>query len=38
MPTLAEVVEIDERVIKKSQATLDSTALDEILRRRRANG
>ena len=37
-PTLAEVVEIDERVIKKSQATLDSTALDEILRRRRANG
>ena len=38
MPTLAEVVEIEERVIKKSQATLDSTALDEILRRRRANG
>jgi hypothetical protein len=38
MPTLAEVVEIDERVIKKSHATLDSTALDEILRRRRANG
>jgi hypothetical protein len=38
LPTLAEVVEIEERVIKKSQATLDSTALDEILRRRRANG
>jgi hypothetical protein len=38
MPTLAEVVEIEERVIKKSQPTLDSTALDEILRRRRANG
>ena len=38
MPTLAEVVEIEERVIKKSQTTLDSTALDEILRRRRANG
>ncbi len=38
LPTLAEVVEIEERVIKKSQVTLDSTALDEILRRRRANG
>jgi hypothetical protein len=38
MPTLAEVVEIEERVVKKSHATLDSTALDEILRRRRANG
>ena len=38
MPTLAEVVEIEERVINKSPATLDSTALDEILRRRRANG
>jgi hypothetical protein len=38
MPTLAEVVEIDELVVKKSLATLDSTALDEILRRRRANG
>jgi hypothetical protein len=38
MPTLAEVVEIEERVVKNSQATLDSTALDEILRRRRANG
>ena len=38
LPTLAEVVEIEERVIKKSHATLDSTALDEILRRRRANG
>jgi hypothetical protein len=38
LPTLAEVVEIEERVNKKSQATLDSTALDEILRRRRANG
>lgn len=38
LPTLAEVVEIEERVIKKSQSTLDSTALDEILRRRRANG
>jgi hypothetical protein len=38
MPTLAEVVEIEERVVKKSQTTLDSTALDEILRRRRANG
>ena len=38
MPTLAEVVEIEERVVKKSHAPLDSTALDEILRRRRANG
>ncbi len=38
MPTLAEVVEIENRSIKKSNATLDSTALDEILRRRRANG
>ena len=38
MPTLAEVVEIEERVVKNSHATLDSTALDEILRRRRANG
>jgi hypothetical protein len=38
LPTLAEVVEIEERVIKNSQTTLDSTALDEILRRRRANG
>jgi len=38
MPTLAEVVEIEERAVKKSDATLDSTALDEILRRRRANG
>ena len=38
MPTLAEVVEIEERVNKKSQTTLDSSALDEILRRRRANG
>lgn len=38
LPTLAEVVEIEERVRSKSQATLDSTALDEILRRRRANG
>lgn len=38
MPTLAEVVEIEERAAKKSHATLDSTALDEILRRRRANG
>jgi hypothetical protein len=37
-PTLAEVVEMEERVVKKPAATLDSTALDEILRRRRANG
>ena len=37
-PTLAEVVEIDEHALKKPAATLDSTALDEILRRRRANG
>ena len=37
-PTLAEVVEIDLQVIKKAPATLDSRALDEILRRRRANG
>ncbi len=37
-PTLAEVVEIEERVAKKPNVTLDSTALDEILRRRRANG
>jgi hypothetical protein len=37
-PTLAEVVEIDEHAVKKPAATLDSTALDEILRRRRANG
>lgn len=37
-PTLAEVVEIEEREVKKPNATLDSTALDEILRRRRANG
>jgi hypothetical protein len=38
MPTLAEVVEIEERAVKKTHATLDSSALDEILRRRRANG
>jgi hypothetical protein len=38
MPTLAEVVEMDERAVKKTGVTLDSTALDEILRRRRANG
>ena len=37
-PTLAEVVEIEERFAKNATATLDSTALDEILRRRRANG
>ena len=37
-PTLAEVVEIEERVAKKSHEALDSSALDEILRRRRANG
>lgn len=37
-PTLAEVVEIDAQSIKKASATLDSSALDEILRRRRANG
>jgi hypothetical protein len=37
-PTLAEVVEIDLQVIKNAPATLDSRALDEILRRRRANG
>ena len=37
-PTLAEVVEIDDRVVKNPPVTLDSTALDEILRRRRANG
>lgn len=37
-PTLAEVVEIDDRVVKNPSVTLDSTALDEILRRRRANG
>lgn len=37
-PTLAEVVEIDEHAVKKPAATLDSSALDEILRRRRANG
>ena len=37
-PTLAEVVEMDVRATKNASATLDSTALDEILRRRRANG
>lgn len=37
-PTLAEVVEIEDRVVKNPPALLDSTALDEILRRRRANG
>lgn len=37
-PILAEVVEIQERAAKNAAATLDSSALDEILRRRRANG
>jgi hypothetical protein len=37
-PTLAEVVEMEVRATKNASATLDSTALDEILRRRRANG
>jgi hypothetical protein len=37
-PTLAEVVEMDVRATKNAAVTLDSTALDEILRRRRANG
>lgn len=36
--TLAEVVGIEELVSQKSQNPLDATALDEILRRRRANG
>lgn len=36
--TLAEVVGIEELVSQKSQNSLDATALDEILRRRRANG
>ena len=38
MQSLAEVVEIENRVAKNATAELDSTALDEILRRRRANG
>jgi hypothetical protein len=37
-PTLAEVVGIEELATAKSQNLLDATALDEILRRRRANG
>jgi hypothetical protein len=37
-PNLAEVVEIDVQAFKNAPATLDSSALDEILRRRRANG
>lgn len=36
--TLAEVVDLDARSVNKPAATLDSNALDEILRRRRANG
>jgi hypothetical protein len=38
MQSLAEVVEIENRIAKNATAELDSTALDEILRRRRANG
>lgn len=38
MQSLAEVVEIENRIAKHATAELDSTALDEILRRRRANG
>jgi hypothetical protein len=38
MHSLAEVVEIENRIAKNATAELDSTALDEILRRRRANG
>lgn len=37
-PTLAEVVGIEALATAKSQNLLDATALDEILRRRRANG
>lgn len=37
-PALAEVVEIEVRSAKSASQVLDSSALDEILRRRRANG
>lgn len=36
--TLAEVVEIEDHIAKNATVELNSTVLDEILRRRRANG